>query len=83
MGVRALRPRVLAALSLLIREHGGSMRILMPPQADLAKLLCISRESLSKALRSLEAEGIYARISRRLIEVDGSKFPGNKVNLRS
>lgn len=83
VGVRALRPRVLAALSLLIREHGGSMRILMPPQADLAKLLCISRESLSKALRSLEAEGIYARISRRLIEVDGSKFPGNKVNLRS
>ncbi len=83
VGVAALPPRVLAALSLLIREQGGSMRILMPPQADLAKLLCISRESLSKTLRSLETDGIYYRISRRLIEVNGSKFPGNKVTLRN
>ncbi len=76
VGVAALRPRVLAALSLLIHEQGGNMRILMPPQADLAKLLCISRESLSKTMRSLEADGIYYRISRRLIEVNESELPG-------
>jgi hypothetical protein len=35
----------------------------------LAELLCITRESLGRTMRALEAEGVYTRIDRRHADV--------------
>lgn len=67
--VGKLRSRVLAALGLLVKAQGGGARILLPRQADLAELLCITRESLGRAMRALEAEGVFTRIDRRYADV--------------
>jgi CRP-like cAMP-binding protein len=67
--VAKLRARVLAALGLLVKAQGGGGRILLPRQADLAELLCITRESLGRTMRALEAEGVYTRIDRRHADV--------------
>lgn len=67
--VGKLRNRVLAALGLLVKAQGGGARILLPRQADLAELLCITRESLGRTMRALEAEGVFTRVDRRYADV--------------
>lgn len=67
--VGKLRARMLAALGLLVQVQGGGARILLPRQVDLAELLCITRESLGRTMRALEAEGVVTRVDRRYADV--------------
>lgn len=69
--VAQLRSRVLTALELLAKLQGGGARVLLPRQADLAELLCITRESWGRVIRTLEAEGVLARVDRSYVDMLG------------
>ncbi|MEO1662821.1 MAG: Crp/Fnr family transcriptional regulator [Pseudomonadota bacterium] len=61
----------LAKRFLLITKHRD---IVEYTQAELASILAVTRISISKALKTLEDEGLVRRVERAFIEVDREKL---------
>lgn len=71
MRLRGLPRQLVAALMLLAREQGGSS-VQLPSQVILAELLGASRETVARAMRSIEDQGYLLRPDRWHGELTGT-----------
>lgn len=69
MRIPTLTPRLAAALHLIASSQPG-LSTLLPSQAMLAELLCVTRESINRSWREFEALGIVQRGHGHTVALD-------------
>jgi CRP-like cAMP-binding protein len=69
MRIPTLAPRLAAALHLIASTQPG-LSTLLPSQATLAELLCVTRESVNRCWREMEAAGIVQRRHGDAVSLD-------------